>query len=644
MGELNQRTGPTTDHRPLRWELAAAAGTGWALHAATLGNFLYTHDGWNDVLLGDLVLSGGLEWHENILRLLVTLSFGLRALADTAMWAWHLPNVLAHGVNAALVLVLALRMDVGRWAARAAAILFASAPLLCHPVEWIGGGYDLFATLGILGASVALLHRRPWLAAALGLIALTSKETGATVAGVGLALCLAAEGLPEGRRAWMNLARLFAPLAGITAVILLVRVAQVQSAPVDAMAGRSVQVRPAAFAVAAPAAVGIAASAGLAEVVELRDPTTSATFGWVALGALLIGIGLRRREARLLGGLLAAGGVALVPVSLIAMDLQEMVDNARYLYLTAAVTAPILPALILGPGRAPHPAAMATVLALLGVSLWGGVERVSRSVAQDKAVAPVAREVLSMAPGGHVIVLTNLYDEATARFLMSQWLATRRRVRAEYVMRGTWIRYTRRGGGATDAAEAYFGPAPRPLTPAMVPPGASVLLQSPNEGTVERIRLPAGPGRGPFVEVAATWTALPPPDPEDDPIEISDGGRTLHASRFLGPVATAEVAALATLPLPAGDRAISAIRLSLRVDTQARPRYGTGYHDRFGALFWGDQGDTRRMVSFPLDRPGPVELRLDIDPVAVGDKPTHLGLMPLNYPGRVTVERVEIAR
>ena len=621
------------------WELGLAAGAAWAVHGATLGNFLYTHDGWNDVLLGETIAAGGIGIHENLLRILPTLSFGLRALSDLSMIAWHLPNVLLHGVCAALVVALAARLQVSPWARRVAGVVFGVAPLLAHPVEWIGGGYDIFATCGVLVAAVAFLDRRPWLTAVGVLVAVLSKEVGATAPAI---LALLAFALPGAHR---QLLRRLAPAVVIVVLALGLRWAQVSQAPDDALAGRSVAARPGAFALSAPAGVGLAAVAGLAELLELRDPERALPIGWAAVLVLLIGVVARQRGAkagegpwRPLAALAGAGAIALAPVSLIAMDAAMMVENTRYLYLSAALLAPVLPAILIGPGRRPE---LAVGAVLLVIATWGGVDRVAKSLDQADAAEAVAREVLKSPPQTRVWVLSGLYDEATARFLMSHWLHSRRQIRALYVMRGTGRTYARRPGAGHDAAQSYFGPAPGPFQAQSVAASDRVLLQDAIAARVLSVApAAAAGGAGRKAELTGPWLAVAPPDPEDEPVRITDGGRTLHVERYLGPIASAEVVPGVQIQLPeTGGSPLRRVVLDLRVRSSARPRYGSGYHERFGVAFIGGWS-----ASYELRAGGGLQrvaLDLTWDPVSA--RGAVLGLLPLNYPGTVTVERVEVA-
>lgn len=611
------------------WELLAAACTAWLVHGATATNFLYTHDGWNDVILGELVLSGGLPWHTNLLRLLPTLSFGPRAAFGVSTFAWHLPNLLVHGLCAALIVALTRRLGGNRPASVCAGLLFAAMPLLTHPVEWVGGGYDLFATAGVLGCAVAFVDRRTGWAIACLLVALLSKESGATCVALVALIAVAKEGWP---RQWRTFALRLAPLVGVTALALALRWLQVRYSPVDAMAGRSVQADPLGLLLSAPGAVGLGVAGPVLSLFELRDPAAAMPLGLA--GLIVVGALCAWRRLLPAAWLALAGMVALVPVSLIAMSLGEMVDNARYLYLTCAVVAPILP-LALKLDSMPWRGLAAL---LVGLAIWGSADRVWHSLPQTRAAQSTAEHVLTLKPQSQVWVLTNLYDEATARFLMSRWLARRRGVRAHYVLRGSWTTYSRSGGPAEDAALSYFAPQPTPFAPSDVNPGDAVLMQRP--GKAETTILTALPVRaaGAWVAVDPVWTPTAPEDPEDDPMHIE--GRTLQVRSYLGPVASSQHVPAATTPIPPGP--ITAVELTLRVRSNARVRYGTGYHERFGMLFFGDD-----FVSFEIPRVRGeitvVQLDLRYDSAANGTYDS-LGLLPLNYPGDVTVEALRIRR
>ena len=611
-----------------------AAAVAWALYAATLGNLFYTHDGWNDFELGQRVLDGGLLPYENLNRLLVTLSFGVRALFGARMWAWHLPNVLVHGINAALVVLLAARLGAPRARALAAGLLLATSPLLTHAVEWVGGGYDLFATAGVLACALTTLARRPWLAGAASVIAVTSKEAGVMAPVVVGLVVLAVEPLPVGRAGWLRLGRRLLPAAAPALLAVVGRTIQVALAPQDGLAGRDVTLDALRLLTGLPGGVGVAFAGPLAEVVPIRDylaPVVGAA--WIGLGALLW---LARRQAPRAGALVLAAGAALVPVALISMELGEMVENTRYLYLTAALLAPVL---ALG---VPAPA----TLALAVLATVGSADRVAWSVRAVAAVRPVADAVAALPRGRSVTVLTSLYDEPTARLLMSGWLR-RRGVRARYVMRGTGTIYARRLGAGPDAAQSYFGPSGR-LDPASIPPDEPILLQDVLRGTVEAVRLPAPPAtEGTWSDLPGPWADAPPEDPGDPPLARGPDGE-IRVDRRLGPAATSrQRPELLSPPLP-GTGPLLGVELVFDARTEGGVRYGSGYHERYGTLWWGDATDSRAFVSFEIDagQRGPQRVMLDLawDPIARTASPTRLGWMPLNYPGRVRLQRVRIRR
>lgn len=618
------------------WEMVPAVLAAAALHAITLTFHLYTHDCWNDVLLGELVLNGGLDWDENINRILVTLSFGPRAIFGPDPLAWHLPNVLVHTVNAALCVALAAHVGAGRAARIFAGLIMATAPLIAHPVEWVGGGYDLFSTLFSLSACLAFLRGGTWSCAVFVALAATSKEVGLIAPGLVVLMAVARDGLGD----WVIWkARILKVLPSVVVVLVIfgLRVAQLKLSTSDSFAGRSVEPRPLQFLLSAPAAVGLASSAALTDLMGLLDPRNAIPWGYGSLIAVLVAI--VARKAWQLTAVLGAAALALVPVSLIGMDAAQMVENARYLYLSVALASPILPILIMQPQGARPWIALGAVL--FGLSTWGGVEQLRRASKTTNAVAPVLEYVTAMEPGSRVWVLSNLYDEPTARFLMSRWLRARRQITAHYVMRGTWITYARRPS-EHDAALAYFGPTERPMRPSDVVEGDHVLLQFPANASLSQA-VPVPTRAGPWEEVSGAWKAVDPPDPEDMPIWIQDG-RTLNVERWLGPVASAEVLPAAELALPARQNALAGVRLTVRVESDARLRYGSGYHERFATLFWGPVG-SKRFVSFEVPRSGQtadIELDLSFDPIALQGPADRLGLLPLNYPGRVTVESVHV--
>jgi hypothetical protein len=139
---------------------------------------------------------------------------------------------------------------------------------------------------------------------------------------------------------------------------------------------------------------------------------------------------------------------------------------------------------------------------------------------------------------------------------------------------------------------------------------------------------------------------LTPPDPEDAPIRVTEGGRVLHVERRLGPIASAEIAPAAALEWSQQPAQLRRVVLSIRAQSDVQPRYGTGFHEQFALLFWGDASEWFSYVSFELIPDGQlhrVELDLTFDPVAAENLSTRLGLLPLNYPGVVTIEDVQVS-
>jgi protein O-mannosyl-transferase len=84
-------------------------------------------------------------------RPLTMTSFALeRALFGLAPAGYHATSVLVHAVNALLVLLLGLRLGLGRAAAGGGAVLFAVHPSISEAVHWINGRSDPLAVMFFL--------------------------------------------------------------------------------------------------------------------------------------------------------------------------------------------------------------------------------------------------------------------------------------------------------------------------------------------------------------------------------------------------------------------------------------------------------------------------------------------------------------
>ncbi|MBT9555586.1 MAG: hypothetical protein IV100_06125 [Myxococcales bacterium] len=633
-----------------RWDPVAAALVAIAVHAPASTNGFYTHDCWNAALSGERIASGGLDLFENLQRILVVLTFALRATFGLSPWVWHLPNLLVHAACAALVVVLARQLGATRVHAAASGILLASAPLLAHPVEWLGGGYDLFATLGVLGATVATLAGRRVIAAVAMALALLSKEV--AIVGPGVILCarIIDSGLPaRDRAAWRRLgADLVAPSL-LTALVLILRAVQAHYSPGDHLAGRTVALSLDGLVALIPAGLGAALTAPFAEWIGFEhDPTPA--IGWSLVGAATILTALRRDRRG--AWLLVAAMGSLLPVSLIGIDTRELVANTRYLYLTTALVLTALPALLILP--VPESASFArpalahlALVVIIGVGLLGGVERVHETRETTRALLPLIDAVTPLPRGTSVTVLTSYFDEPSARFLMSEWLL-RRGISARYVLRGTGRTYERRGGSAGDAAMAYFGPRPRPLRGPEVFRRASalgpdiVLWHRLDTATVARVDEPASvPTTQPLTAVTPALTALP----SEEPTRL-EAPATVHVDRLLGPVGATDVEPTVSQALPSGGP-VRALQLRVRTHGRAGGRYAAGYHDRFLAVFLGDPPwDERCAFSAELPERGRAELVFDLagDPTARDCAGATMALLPSSYPATIVLESVTLRR
>ncbi|MBI4878962.1 MAG: hypothetical protein HY812_04775 [Planctomycetes bacterium] len=141
-------------------------------------------------------------------------------------FAFHLLNVLLHGVVSALVVLVALSLGAGSSAALLAGLLFAVHPVHVESVAWIVGRAELLAAAFALLALLA--HGRPGdrrslprllLAALLYGMAAISKETALPLPALFFFLDLGARGALPARRAVLRLA----PAALVCGLVVLLR-------------------------------------------------------------------------------------------------------------------------------------------------------------------------------------------------------------------------------------------------------------------------------------------------------------------------------------------------------------------------------------------------------------------------------------
>lgn len=174
-------------------------------------------------------------------RPLVTASFALdHAVYGLTPWGFHLTNVLLHGANACLVLLLVRRIvpAAGISGALAAALLFAAHPVHPNAVGWVAARSDLLVGLATLGMLVcfARAERSRGTPAYLGAIllfaaALASKESGAVAVGLAFAL--------PSRWSWRRRLLRLAPCVGLLIAYAAIRWA-VLVPGLDLHAGRTV--------------------------------------------------------------------------------------------------------------------------------------------------------------------------------------------------------------------------------------------------------------------------------------------------------------------------------------------------------------------------------------------------------------------
>ena len=99
---------------------------------------------------------------------------------------YHAVNVLLHGVNAALVVLLLYALGCGAWVATLAGALFAVHPMQVESVAWVAERKNVLSTAAFLAALLAYLRHRvsgrpAWYAAALVLFAAALLAKTATV-------------------------------------------------------------------------------------------------------------------------------------------------------------------------------------------------------------------------------------------------------------------------------------------------------------------------------------------------------------------------------------------------------------------------------------------------------------------------------
>ncbi|MBI3450431.1 MAG: tetratricopeptide repeat protein [Acidobacteria bacterium] len=153
----------------------------------------------------------------DLYRPLTVATYWLNArLAGMEPWSFHLVNVLLHGLAAALVTALGLRLTASPAAASVAGALFATHPVLSEAVVSIVGRADILAAIFVLGAW--RLRDRRGISLVLFGLGLLSKESAIVLPGL-----LISEDLVRGR-ARTRLGE-YAAHGGVIAVYLAARAA-----------------------------------------------------------------------------------------------------------------------------------------------------------------------------------------------------------------------------------------------------------------------------------------------------------------------------------------------------------------------------------------------------------------------------------
>ncbi len=324
--------------------------------------------------------------------------FGLEARS------FHRSNVLLHGLNVALVVLLLVAYGCQLWAAAIAALLFGLHPLQCQAVALILGRNDLQLVAPVVVMLIAdeVLRRRgrPWLADAVVTlcfaITLWTKETGIVAPAFLLLLDLLWRGKPV--RTLRDRVPLFVTLGVVTALYFVTRLVVIGAMVDNGRYGYiPVLERPAvATAILGYYVRHVVLPWGSAPAPYhpgLVDPSRPEL--WIAaafVAAFLAAIALALwRNRRLACGLLIFG-IALLPVLALAAPMKVLIlDHRTYFPLlgVAFAVATIRPVVGFVAGRAAATIALAALAILTfrrlplyadGLSLWElGIEAAPES-------------------------------------------------------------------------------------------------------------------------------------------------------------------------------------------------------------------------------------------------------------------------
>jgi len=184
-------------------------------HAAHFEHAFLTH-------FWDVSGSGPMAETARYYRPLVTLSYLANwLLSPGRAWAFHLTNVLLHGLNTWLVLRIGQRFSKSSLIAAACALLFALHPTRAEAVIWISGRPDPLMTLFVLGAVelAELGQRKGWrVLSAVGVAAAFSAALMCKEPALAAPILLGVGALtaaPEGRRWQLSMVGLTSALAAL---------------------------------------------------------------------------------------------------------------------------------------------------------------------------------------------------------------------------------------------------------------------------------------------------------------------------------------------------------------------------------------------------------------------------------------------
>lgn len=187
----------SSPHEPpsRRFAILATIAVAVLVYLNTLGHgFVYDdkviaqtpamHDPWNLAGIFGSDLYGGTHAHVDLYRPLTVLSLALNwwmngvfGAASASPFLFHLTNVLLHAAASVLVFVFAERLSLSRWAALAAALVFAVHPLHTEPVASVYNRSELLAALFGLAFLCLVRGGRPIFGAACSFLAVASKES-----------------------------------------------------------------------------------------------------------------------------------------------------------------------------------------------------------------------------------------------------------------------------------------------------------------------------------------------------------------------------------------------------------------------------------------------------------------------------------